>query len=70
MVKKAFKMSLKLKGCDTVFYKKFGPGIIAEATYTFTFADDTKMDVFVSRALMDYERKLIDDHVRVIIDDA
>ena len=58
MVKKKFLIKIRVK--------KTGQ-LLGSGTYQFEFADDTKMDVWVSKALMDYERNLKEDLIESVI---
>lgn len=70
-MKKSFKMSVKIKGCDVVFDEKLGPGIIAlnvvELKPKRGRTDRFDMDLAV--ALHDYKQKLLEEVVEVITEE-
>ena len=65
-MKKEFCLKLKIKNCETIFDEELGPGVISEASYVFSIEKyDKNSKIWITKALMDYEKLLIEDSIEV-----
>ena len=68
-MKKNFKISIKLKRCETVFKDGLDPGVIGSSEYTFTLTKKEYKSPRFAMALSDYGEELRDDMVEIIYEE-
>jgi len=63
-------LKVKIKGCDEVFKKELGPGIISSKTLSFSEKEiEEKGEFELAKAILEEKEIMIEDCVEVIIEE-
>lgn len=65
MSTKFFKISIKIKNCETIFDERLDPGVIISQHYTFTGTDKRFSSPIFAMTLNGYGQLLLDDVIEI-----
>ena len=69
-IRKKYKISIKIRNCETIFDDRFDPGVIGSAKFTYTALDNNKFDSPLFTAQLNKSAtELIDKFIEILYKD-